>query len=492
MTRRTRTLSWLLGGILQVLLAPCLPAAPPANDGLADAEKAAGPWGRARGSNVLATFEPGEPGHAGEGGGRSVWWTWSPPGAGLATIHTFGSGFDTLLAVYVGDSIPSLVEIAASDDVNDVAFHSLVTFNATAGVAYRIAVDGFEGAQGEVALAWHLDTSGGAAPPNDAFSLRQSLAADEGVTAASNRNAGLEAGEPAHAGDAGGKSLWWSLAPAISGTATLHTDGSGFDTVLAVYIGEDVAALTPVTADDNGAGGLASWVRFAVSAGQEYQIAVDGRGAASGPIFLSWSLSPACPLPRPPARPSPPDGAEGAGTVPILIWEDEPPAGGGAGPAGPGGGGVVYDVHFGRCGDVDLAATTAEAVWSPGQLEPGARYCWQVIARDECGSTPGPLWSFTTAPLPAASFQRGDATEDGSLNVTDAIAVLNFLFLGEAPPSCPKAGDLDDSGTLNVTDPVYLLNFLFSSGPPPAEPHGECGFDATEDLLGCEGRSFCE
>lgn len=496
MPRGTRTIFffWVQGVILAALASPGLPAAPP-NDAFAAAEEAAGPWGRARGSNLLATVEPGEPGHAGEGGGRSTWWVWSPAESGLATIHTFGSAFDTLLAVYRGDSVSSLLDVASNDDANDVAFHSLVTFPAAAGVDYRIAVDGFEGAQGDVALTWHMDTSGAAAPLNDLFSGRQRLVGDTGLVVASSRNAGLEAGEPAHAGDAGGKSLWWSMVPAAGGTATLHTEGSGFDTLLAVYTGVGVAALTVVASDDNGGGDLASWVRFPVAAGEEYQIAVDGHGAASGPVFLSWSLSATCPDPRPPVRPSPRDGAADVGLAPTLLWEDALPVGGGAqapGPAAPGGGSVVYDVHFGRCGDVELAGTTGEAVWSPGQLEPGVAYCWQVIVRDGCGSTPGPLWTFTTSPPASASFIRGDAAEDGALNITDAIGILNFLFLGEAAPTCQTAADVDDSGLLNITDPVALLNFLFLSGPPPAPPSDACGLDPTADPLGCDGYSSCE
>jgi hypothetical protein len=496
MHRATRTICFSrVGGVLlAILLSSASAHAAPSNDAFADALVAPGPWGRARGSNELATVEPGEPGHAGEGGGRSIWWIWSPAESGLATIHTFGSAFDTLLGVYRGDSVTSLVEVAASDDANDVAFHSLVTFAATAGIDYRIAVDGFEGTQGDVALAWHLDTTGTAAPPNDLFSARQSIVGDTGLAVTSSRNAGLEVGEPAHAADEGGKSVWWRLTPAAGGTATLFTEGSGFDTILAVYTGGTLAALTPVASDDNSGGDLSSWVRFPVVAGEEYQIAVDGHAAASGPVFLNWSVSVTCPDPRLPVQPSPADGTADVDLAPTLFWEDAMPVGGGAqapGPAGPGGD-VIYDIHFGRCGDVELAGTTEEAVWSPGQLESGVTYCWQVVTRDRCGSTAGPVWTFTTTPPAGISFIRGDAAEDGALNITDAIGVLNFLFLGEGALSCPVTADVDDSGFVNITDPVALLNFLFLSGLPPAPPSGACGPDPTLDSLTCEQYSFCE
>lgn len=51
---------------------------------------------------------------------------------------------------------------------------------------------------------------------------------------------------------------------------------------------------------------------------------------------------------------------------------------------------------------------------------------------------------------------------------------------------CDDAADTDDSGTLDVTDAVFLFNFLFAGdGAPPAPGVMECGEDATEDLLGC-------
>jgi hypothetical protein len=46
--------------------------------------------------------------------------------------------------------------------------------------------------------------------------------------------------------------------------------------------------------------------------------------------------------------------------------------------------------------------------------------------------------------------------------------------------------DVDDSGNLDVSDAVYLLNYLFVDGDEPPEPFWFCGEDPTEDDLGCE------
>ncbi|HUR57876.1 MAG TPA: immunoglobulin domain-containing protein, partial [Opitutaceae bacterium] len=92
-------------------------------------------------SNVGATKEVGEPNHAGANGGASVWWTWVAPTAGVVTISTNGSSFDTVLAVYTGTTLTGLVQVAADDDGGG-GIASSVTFTAAAGTAYQIAIDG--------------------------------------------------------------------------------------------------------------------------------------------------------------------------------------------------------------------------------------------------------------------------------------------------------------------------------------------------------------
>ena len=102
-------------------------------------------------SNVGATTEPGEPLHAGVPGGHSVWFSWTPLLSGVVTFTTAGSSFDTLLAVYTGNTLTNLTPIASDDDSGGF-YTSSVTFNAVAGTEYSIAVDGAYGAQGNIIL----------------------------------------------------------------------------------------------------------------------------------------------------------------------------------------------------------------------------------------------------------------------------------------------------------------------------------------------------
>ena len=89
-----------------------------------------------------------------------------------------------------------------------------------------------------------------------------------------------------------------------------------------------------------------------------------------------------------------------------------------------------------------------------------------------------------TAAAVTGGFRRGDADDSGRLNITDAITVLNWLFLGSATPSCTDAADADDNGRNNITDAIQLLQFLFLGGPPPPAPgRDDCGVDPTADAL---------
>jgi hypothetical protein len=90
-------------------------------------------------------------------------------------------------------------------------------------------------------------------------------------------------------------------------------------------------------------------------------------------------------------------------------------------------------------------------------------------------------------------FLRGDADQSGRLNITDPIRVLNSMFKNpdELVRSCPDAAETNDNGVLDISDPVYLLNFLMAGGPAPRPPFPACGLDPTEDALGCSGSPAC-
>ena len=141
-------------------------ASPPPNDNFAAAQVISGCSGSVNGTNAGATREAGEPNHSpdGNGGSRSIWYQWQSPSTGTATITTVGSGFDTVLAAYTGSTVTSLTPVSpppGKDDDSGGNRTSSLSFDATAGVVYRIAVDGYNnfgsgGDFGPVTLTWSV------------------------------------------------------------------------------------------------------------------------------------------------------------------------------------------------------------------------------------------------------------------------------------------------------------------------------------------------
>ncbi len=94
---------------------------------------------------------------------------------------------------------------------------------------------------------------------------------------------------------------------------------------------------------------------------------------------------------------------------------------------------------------------------------------------------------------PPGLFRRGDVSDEGQLDIADAVRILLSLFAGGVEINCPDAADVDDDGMILVTDAVRLLRYLFGGIEPPPSPGIECGADPTEDELGsCETTSCAD
>jgi beta-glucanase (GH16 family) len=136
-------------------LAQTIAPVAPANDNFANATVISGTSATVTGSNIAATKEAGEPNHAGDPGGSSVWWAWTAPADGTVSIDTHGSNFDTVLGVYTGSSVSTLTAVPGGSNDDDPAggtTTSAVSFAVTAGTTYWIAVDGHGGATGAITL----------------------------------------------------------------------------------------------------------------------------------------------------------------------------------------------------------------------------------------------------------------------------------------------------------------------------------------------------
>ncbi|MEK6283944.1 MAG: MBG domain-containing protein, partial [Acidobacteriota bacterium] len=214
---------------------------PPANDNFASPQLISGCSGSVTGTNLGATKESGESSHSpdNDDGGGSVWYQWTAPASTSVTMTTAGSNYDTLLAVYTGNAVGSLTSIVKNDDVDlGVITTSTVTFTATAGTLYRIAVDGWGDDRGNITLNWtQTNCSSAKTDQSISFSpLPNKVFGDAPFIVSANASSGLPVSFSVIAG------------PATIAGSTVSLTGAGVVTVRASQAGD--AAYNPAPSVD--------------------------------------------------------------------------------------------------------------------------------------------------------------------------------------------------------------------------------------------------
>ena len=129
------------------------------------------------------------------------------------------------------------------------------------------------------------------------------------------------------------------------------------------------------------------------------------------------------------------------------------------------------------------------------RMSGSSRRCRRIVgtASALCG-----LWLASLLPLSsvaaqdAIAFQRGDSNGDELFDLSDAVFLVESLFVTNRSFDCMDAADIDDDGRVNVTDAIHAATFLFLGGEAPAAPFRECGLDPTEDDLDCEFYPGCD
>jgi len=268
----------------------------PANDQFADRLTVAGAFPIiVAGSTIDSTAEAGEPDHAFDfdsdfpnRASNSVWYSWMATVTGSVSFAVENLDFDATIAVYSGDILTSLTLEGYADRF--FIAPEVAIANVQAGVTYAIAVDGFSTTPGVIEPdgegSFELVIDEIPRPSNDDFAnavvLSVSLPSiDESGT---NVGASAEAGEPDHAfeeasgfpGNRASNSAWYQWTAAQSGPVVASVYGpSSFDPVIAVYSGDAVDSLNPLSAADAFGRGGRERAIFTAEAGTTYSIAVD-------------------------------------------------------------------------------------------------------------------------------------------------------------------------------------------------------------------------
>jgi hypothetical protein len=237
----------------------------------------------------------------------------------------------------------------------------------------------------------------GPPPANDACAAAVSIS--NGTTAFTNVDATDDG--PAPCGMLGAD-VWYTYVAGFSGTLTVTTCGSDFDTVLAVYAGCDCPVAAPLACNDDASSGpcaftLQSLASVTVVAGQCYTIQVAGFGGTDGSGVLNLSKQPVvCPI----------SGND--------CFQPAPSPG---------------------CSDADCCG--AVCAQQPSCCSASWDASCAALAQSSCGSE-----------CPE------DIDGDGVVEVEDLVAVI--LDWGcMAPPAC--AGDVTGDGETNVEDLVAVI-----------------------------------
>lgn len=137
-----------------------------------------------------------------------------------------------------------------------------------------------------------------------------------------------------------------------------------------------------------------------------------------------------------------------------YVYELEADDGGGS-PSLASGDGEVMQLHFSISAIAPMGTfITVDTTSSPKLLEVVSEFL-----------TYGP--SVTQGTVTVSGVVRGDVNGDGTIDISDLVYLVDYMFTGGPAPVSEMAGDVDGSGQLDISDLVYLVDYLFTGGPPP-------------------------
>jgi parallel beta-helix repeat protein len=95
----------------------------------------------------------------------------------------------------------------------------------------------------------------------------------------------------------------------------------------------------------------------------------------------------------------------------------------------------------------------------------GTHFWWKVRATDRGG-----LYCWSSQIFDFRTFMPGDANSDTRIDISDAVYLIGYIFMGEPEPSPQEMGDANCDQTLDISDVVYLVTYIFAGGQEPCIP----------------------
>ena len=238
-------------------------------------------------------------------------------------------------------------------------------------------------------------------------------------------------------------------------TVDLSWSNGGGATSYDVYFGTDAS---PDNGDSQGSQLSTSYNPGSLDYATKYYWRLDAINSTDTTTGDVWSFTTEVepvPLPSKPTNLSPSNGATNISIDADLSWSN-------------GGDATSYVVYFGTDSSLDSGASQgsqSSTSYTPGSLDYGIEYFWQIDAVNSTGTTTGDIWSFTTeaepVPLPSKPINLSPGNDATNISIDANLSWSNggdatsyVVYFGT--DSSPESGDLQGSQTNTSYNPGSL------------------------------------
>lgn len=235
----------------------------------------------------FASWQNNEPGTDGFGP-PTVWYRWIAPSTARYVIDSSGSAQFNRVKVFTGSAIDALTGVG-TEKLGSTAGNTFgrILLDATSGTEYAIQLRRENNYSGSAKLNIHAS----AAPANDNFANATNMTGSAWTANGTNVDASRE--------DAGGEpittlsevlansTVWWKWTAPATGRYRVSLAGSSFDSVLGIYTGSALNALTRVAQDQSSGWGGTGAVYLNAANGTQYFFQVDGNSFQEGTVKLT-------------------------------------------------------------------------------------------------------------------------------------------------------------------------------------------------------------
>lgn len=134
-------------------------------------------------------------------------------------------------------------------------------------------------------------------------------------------------------------------------------------------------------------------------------------------------------------------------------------------------------------------ATAEFAVLTPKQVQ---RVQISMVGSESGETLTSSVWTvdYDVGDCDRPQFRRGDANSSGIVDISDAVAILDGVYLGGDAIRCREAADADHNAEVDLTDALVIIEVLFAGNEGVAGVHwNECALDP--DPVGSAGDLGC-